>query len=129
MTVEDFCSNIETRMRGGFNSVVVLKVIESYKVPIHGYLITKTLDKLTDGVLYIQAGTLYPLLKKLEDDGLVTHEMVDSKKGPKRKIYRMTPDGRKALNRALIEIDDVFNAISVVRKIDWTKVHEEQKAK
>ena len=116
-------------MRGGFNSVVVLKVIESYKVPIHGYLITKTLDKLTDGVLYIQAGTLYPLLKKLEDDGLVTHEMVDSKKGPKRKIYRMTPDGRKALNRALIEIDDVFNAISVVRKIDWTKVHEEQKAK
>jgi len=41
----------------------------------------------------------------------------------------MTPDGRKALNRALIEIDDVFNAISVVRKIDWTKVHEEQKAK
>jgi DNA-binding PadR family transcriptional regulator len=55
--------------------------------------------------------------------------MVDSTKGPKRKIYRMTPAGRKALDRGLAEIDDVFNAISIVRKIDWTKVHERPKTK
>jgi len=129
VTADEFFKNIETRMRGGLNSIMVLKVIESYKVPIHGYLITKTLDELTDGVLYIQAGTLYPILKKLEEDGLITHEMVDSTKGPMRKIYRMTPAGRKALDRGLAEIDDVFNAIAIVRKIDWSKVHERQRTK
>ena len=112
-------------MKGGLFSVVVLYVISDSKIPIHGYLITKSLEEIAGKSLYIQAGTLYPILKNLEANGLIEHEMVKSTEGPPRKVYNMTPDGRKALKQLLPVMDNLFEAIGKVRNVDWTKVAKE----
>ena len=125
MTVEEYCDIIETKMKGGLFSVVVLYIISDARVPIHGYLITKSLEELAGRSLYIQAGTLYPILKNLEGNGLIQHEMVKSTEGPPRKVYRVTRDGRNALKDLLPVMDDLFAAIGKVREADWTRVARE----
>ena len=125
MALDDYCSTIETKMKGGLFSVVVLYVIGDSKKPIHGYLITKSLEETAGRTLYIQAGTLYPILKNLEAHGLIKHEMVKSTEGPPRKIYHITKDGKTALVELLPVMDELFGAIGKVRDVDWTKVAEE----
>ena len=125
MALEDYCTTIETKMKGGLFSVVVLYVIGDSKKPIHGYLITKSLEEIAGRTLYIQAGTLYPILKNLENHGLILHEMVKSTEGPPRKIYNITKDGRKALKELIPVMDELFQAIGKVRDADWTRVAKE----
>lgn len=129
MSLEEYCTTVETKMKGGLFSVVVLYTISSAKKPIHGYLITKSLEEMTAGVLYIQAGTLYPILKNLENNGLIKHEMVKSVEGPPRKIYHITPDGRKALKRLLPTMEALFQAIRKVQDEDWSTVASEKAKK
>ena len=42
-------------------------------------------------------GTIYPLMRRMQDDGLVDTRLVESSSGPSRKYYRLTPAGRAAL--------------------------------
>jgi PadR family transcriptional regulator, regulatory protein PadR len=42
-------------------------------------------------------GTIYPLMRRMQDDGLVDTRLVESNSGPSRKYYRLTPAGRAAL--------------------------------
>jgi PadR family transcriptional regulator PadR len=42
-------------------------------------------------------GTIYPLMRRMQDDGLVATRLVESSSGPSRKYYRLTPAGRAAL--------------------------------
>lgn len=42
-------------------------------------------------------GTIYPLMRRMQDDGLVDTRLVESSSGPPRKYYRLTPAGRAAL--------------------------------
>ena len=126
MSMEEYCSTIETKMKGGLFSVVVLHIISVSGKPIHGYLITKSLEDLTGGVLFIQAGTLYPILKNLENNDLIKHEMVKSTEGPPRKIYHITPDGEKALDRLLPTMEDLFQAIRKVQDADWKELVSER---
>jgi len=125
LALEDYCSTIETKMKGGLFSVVVLHVIADSRSPIHGYLITKSLEELAGKTLYIQAGTLYPILKNLEAHGLIKHEMVKSTEGPQRKVYHLTKDGDKALHRLIPEMDELFTAIGKVRDADWSRIVKE----
>ncbi len=127
LSVEDFCESIETKMRGGAFSVVVLFFIASSGSPVHGYMITKALTMRSNGALRIQAGTLYPILKNLEVNGLLTHEMVKSTEGPPRKTYSITDDGRRALERLLKSMDRLLGAIEVIRETDWTGPYEKRK--
>jgi PadR family transcriptional regulator PadR len=124
VSVDDYCASIETKMRGGLFSVVVLHIIGSASQPPHGYLITKALEDMTNRVIYIQAGTLYPILKNLENNELIKHEMVKSSEGPPRKIYRLTRDGAQALERVIPIMDNLFEAIRKVRDADWQEVLE-----
>src|SRR5438552_12583293 len=41
-------------------------------------------------------GTIYPLMRRMQDDGLVETRLVESNSGPPRKYYRLTPSGRAA---------------------------------
>lgn len=54
--------------------------------------------ELTDGVLMAGEGTLYPLLSRLRKSGLVASSWQESESGPPRRYYRLTPDGRAALD-------------------------------
>jgi DNA-binding PadR family transcriptional regulator len=63
--------------------------------PKHGYEMMKELEEKMGGFYAPSAGAVYPTLQLLEDRGWVTSEAVDGKK-----VYKITPDGAKALDEA-----------------------------
>jgi len=60
--------------------------------PRHGYELMKLLEERSGGVYRASAGTIYPTLQQLEDEGLVVAEQHDGKR-----VYRITEDGQKTL--------------------------------
>lgn len=70
--------------------------------PRHGYDIIRALEDRFMGMYTPSAGTIYPRLSALEDDGLVTHDVIGGKK-----VYRLTEEGRTELHARRDEIDAV----------------------
>lgn len=68
------------------------------KEPKYGYLIQQSLATATGGLMSVQAGTLYPLLHRLEAERLI-HSRWDETTGRKRKWYALTPAGEKRLHQ------------------------------
>jgi DNA-binding PadR family transcriptional regulator len=62
--------------------------------PTHGYELMKRLEERSGGIYRASAGTIYPTLQQLEDEGLVASETQEGKK-----IYRLTDSGRRELER------------------------------
>jgi DNA-binding PadR family transcriptional regulator len=62
------------------------------EAPVHGYELMKQLEERSGGVYRASAGTVYPTLQQLEDEGLITSELREGKK-----IYRLTDEGRREL--------------------------------
>lgn len=63
--------------------------------PLHGWGISKRLRLLSDEVLEVGQGSLYPALYRLEDKGWVQAEWGTSPEGRRAKFYSLTRDGRK----------------------------------
>ena len=62
------------------------------EAPAHGYELMRRLEERSGGIYRASAGTIYPTLQLLEDEGLVVSETVDGKK-----MYRLTEQGRAEL--------------------------------
>ena len=65
--------------------------------PLHGWAITKRIARLSDDVLNVGQGSLYPALYRLEDQGWISSEWGVSDEGRRAKIYTLTALGRKQL--------------------------------
>lgn len=63
--------------------------------PVHGYSMLLKLEEL--GVPGIKSGTLYPLLRTMEESGDITSEWHIADRGPARKIFKITEQGRLTL--------------------------------
>jgi DNA-binding PadR family transcriptional regulator len=63
--------------------------------PQHGYQLMRQLEARSGGLYRASAGSVYPTLQQLEDEGLARSEAVDGKR-----IYRLTPDGERAVREA-----------------------------
>jgi DNA-binding PadR family transcriptional regulator len=72
--------------------------------PKHGYELIKALEARSGGLYRASAGTVYPTLQQLEDEGLVTSDQQDGKR-----IYRMTEAGREELAREAPAIKDIWD--------------------
>lgn len=70
--------------------------------PQHGYDLIKMVEDRFLGMYTPSAGTVYPRLQSLEDEGLVEHEEVDG-----RKVYRLTEAGRRELEERRSELDEL----------------------
>ena len=64
--------------------------------------------KLKDAKLIVVEGTLYPLLTRLKDAGFLTYRWEESRSGPPRKYYKLTPVGQKFLN----ELDETWDELA-----------------
>ena len=126
MTKDEYINIMGTKMKGGIFSLIVLYVVTSSREPIHGYAITKNLEEVTEGRIYIQAGTLYPILKNLDNKGLVNHEMVSTREGPPKKVYRTTAAGREALEEGMGLLGNLLQGVQMTMGEDWpvAKVHQ-----
>ena len=83
----------------------LLKLLD--EAPRHGYDVIRELEDRFIGLYSPSAGTIYPRLARLEEDGLVTHEVVEG-----RKVYRITDAGRGELGDRWGELDDLEQEIA-----------------
>jgi len=65
--------------------------------PLHGYGIIQRLAQISDDLLVIEQGSLYPALYRIEQQGWISSEWGISETGRKAKSYRLTNTGRKQL--------------------------------
>lgn len=88
VTAEMYAEQLATQLRKGFLAYCVLKVC-SHEAKYTSDIITK----LRSAELVVVEGTIYPLLSRLQKDGLLSHEWQESEQGPPRKYYRTTATG------------------------------------
>ena len=69
------------------------------------------INRLKESKLIVVEGTLYPLLNRLKNAGLVGYEWRESKAGPPRKYYQITAQGRSFLNDLLINWKHLSTAV------------------
>ena len=81
----------------GALDLLVLKVL-SRRPGLHGYAIMSTIRVITDEVLRVEEGSLYPALQRLEKDGLVTSGWGKTDNNRRARYYRITQRGRRALD-------------------------------
>lgn len=67
--------------------------------PMHGYGIGVRLEQISRGVFHVNAGSLFPALRRLERDGLIVGEWRTSENNRRAKYYKLTPEGRARLKR------------------------------
>ena len=65
--------------------------------PMHGWGITQRIQQVTDGVLEVNQGSLYPALQRLEQKEWIDSEWRTTDNNRRAKYYRLTPAGRRAL--------------------------------
>jgi transcriptional regulator len=65
--------------------------------PMHGWGISKHIQQISEGVLEVNQGSLYPALYRLEDQGWLKARWGHAPTGRRAKIYDLTPSGRKQL--------------------------------
>lgn len=95
-------------LRGSLDLMILSVLAEE---PKYGYLIQKKLKDSSDDQVTLSAGTMYPLLHRLEDDGLIKSRW-DSTSGRKRKYYQLTVKGRRRLESQAIEWSRYASCIS-----------------
>jgi PadR family transcriptional regulator, regulatory protein PadR len=92
-----------------------LLILRSLSVaPLHGWGISKRIRQLSDDVLQVNQGSLYPALYRMEDRGLVTSEWKLSDEGRRAKVYRLTAAGRK---RVGAEQDEWRRFVAAVEQV------------
>jgi len=93
----DYVEKQETEINRGISSLCILSILmQAGEEGLYGYKILKDLTEQTNEMLVIEEGTLYPILRKLEDDMIITSKKEDS--GRRRKFYSLTEYGKKIFN-------------------------------
>ena len=101
-----------TEILPGTLYLLILKTLESG--PRHGYGIAERIQELSDDVLTVEEGSLYPALQRMLIRGWVVGEWRQSENNRRARYYRLTASGRKQLGAELTEFQKVMAAITRV---------------
>ena len=82
--------------------------------PMHGYAIAQHIERLSDEVLHIEKGSLYPALDRVQRQGWATAEWRESPTGRRARYYTITASGRKKLGEKRSAYDRINAAITRV---------------
>ena len=101
--------NVKSQMRKGILEYCILLLLEK-----EALYTTDIIQKLKIARLIVVEGTLYPLLTRLKNSGLLTYQWVESTQGPPRKYYKLTSNGTlflAELENAWQELNNTINHI------------------
>ncbi len=87
----------QKEMNAGMASLVLLSVLGRSREPMYGYQIAKVLEESSPELSIMKQGSLYPVLRSLEDNELLTSTVEPSVSGPPRRYYSITEQGRHCL--------------------------------
>ena len=83
---------------------------------MHGYGIAEHIRQLSDEVLHVEEGSLYPALQRLQLQGLIASDWGHSINNRRARYYRLTPAGRRQLGQAESSFDRLIHAITRVMR-------------
>jgi PadR family transcriptional regulator, regulatory protein PadR len=96
-----------TQLRKGILELAVMGVL--YHERHYGYSLVRVLTE--SGSISLKEGTIYPILARLNTDGLVRSEWVESDQGPPRKYYALTSSGRQLFDELSKELDLLISLV------------------
>lgn len=103
--------NTQTQMRKGILEYCILSVISRGEI-----YASDIIEELRNAKLMVVEGTLYPLLTRLKNNGLLTYNWVESVSGPPRKYYQLSETGKEMLKQLDATWDELVYAVQTTTK-------------
>ena len=103
--------NAKAQMRKGVLELCILSILsrgDAYT--------TDVINKLKSSQMLVVEGTLYPLLTRQKNAGLLSYRWEESPQGPPRKYYSLTPEGQKYLQMLEEDWDILVDTVNAIRK-------------
>lgn len=101
--------NTKAQMRKGVLEFCILSVLKEKDA-----YTSEILDTLKNAKLLVVEGTVYPLLTRLKNDGLLTYRWEESTSGPPRKYYGLTDDGQDFLKELNVTWNELAGAVNTI---------------
>ncbi|MGB3592347.1 MAG: PadR family transcriptional regulator [Nonlabens sp.] len=101
--------NTKAQMRKGVLEYCILSVLKE-----NDAYVAEILDTLKDAKLLVVEGTIYPLLTRLKNAGLLSYRWEESTGGPPRKYYGLTETGKIFLSELTTTWKELKNAVQIV---------------
>jgi transcriptional regulator len=105
-------STEKSELLQGTLDMLILKVVASG--PIHGYGISVRIRQISQEILQVQQGSLYPALHRLEKRAWLQADWGESDNGRKAKFYRLSAKGRKQLEKESDNWRRLAGAVSLI---------------
>lgn len=108
--------NTKAQMRKGVLEYCILSILRDKDA-----YVAEILDTLKNAKLLVVEGTIYPLLTRLKNAGLLSYRWEESTGGPPRKYYGLTDEGKSFLQELSTTWDDLQSAVTLVTKTNKNK--------
>jgi DNA-binding PadR family transcriptional regulator len=102
-------------LKRGSTELLILALLEEHDR--HGYELARLIDDRSRGEISFHAASLYPTLYRMEDKALIEGRWVEKSGQRRRRYYRLTPAGKKALASQRGVWDSFFDALNRVARI------------
>jgi transcriptional regulator len=96
----------------GTLDLLILKTISLE--PKHGWAIAKRIEQVSEDVLQVTQGALYPALHRLEQQGWISSKWMKTETGREAKLYQLTRAGKQQLEKELADWQRLSHAIGLV---------------
>lgn len=104
--------NAKAQMRKGILEYCILSILEQGDA-----YASDIINRLKESQLIVVEGTLYPLLTRQKNAGLLSYRWEESTQGPPRKYYALTGDGKEFLNELDVAWNELVDAIKTIKSI------------
>lgn len=103
---------VSDELKKGSTGLLILALLEAQ--PRHGYELGKLIEFRSKGRLKFRIASLYPVLCQLEDQGLIIGRWLEKEGERRRRFYRLTSKGRKALKERRAGWEEFIRAVSTI---------------
>jgi len=105
----------DTDRRDLFPGALEIMILQTLRLkPMHGYALVKHIKQVSDNLLEVEEGSLYPALQRMLKGGLLESEVGISAKGRPTRIYCVTDAGLHHLEREISSFEKMFSGITRV---------------
>jgi transcriptional regulator len=104
-----------------FPGALEIMILQSLRLrPMHGYALVKHIKEISEDLLQVEEGSLYPALQRMLKEGWLKAEAGTSAKGRPTRIYSLTEAGMRHLEKEVVSFERMFEGITRVLAIART---------
>jgi PadR family transcriptional regulator, regulatory protein PadR len=98
-----------------FPGALEVMILQSLRLkPMHGYALVKHIKQVSENLLQVEEGSLYPALQRMLREGWLESMIGTSAKGRPTRIYRLTDAGLRHLDEEVVSFEKMFDGITRV---------------